>query len=132
MSPILRLRELRETSGKKQKDLARELGIANSTLSQYETGIREPDIQTLLQIAKYFEVSIGYLLGADSESFATYRDPNQELSPNEIELVKLYRSSDTVRQEVAFDVLSKSAEKKQKTIKVYRAANSKQSLKLHS
>ena len=39
-----------------------ELNLAQNTLSQYETGIREPDLKTLRLLADYFNVSIDYLL----------------------------------------------------------------------
>ena len=39
-----------------------ELNIAQNTLSQYETGIREPDLSTLKNLADYFNVSVDYLL----------------------------------------------------------------------
>lgn len=65
---MLRIKELREKSGIKQKDMANELGIGLSTLSQYETGKREPDMQTVIKIAKYFNVSVDYLIRATPES----------------------------------------------------------------
>ncbi|MBR2175652.1 MAG: helix-turn-helix transcriptional regulator [Clostridia bacterium] len=40
-----------------------DLNLAQNTISQYETGVREPDFQTLIAIADYFNVSIDYLLG---------------------------------------------------------------------
>ncbi|TCS95443.1 UTRA domain-containing protein [Hazenella coriacea] len=46
-----------------QKDAAREIGISNVTLSQYEKGIRNPDPETLLKLADLYNVSIDWLLG---------------------------------------------------------------------
>ena len=60
---MLNLRALRELRGKMQKEVANDLGIGLSTLSQYETGKREPDIKTLIKIADYFDCSADYLLG---------------------------------------------------------------------
>ena len=42
--------------------LAMELNMAQNTLSQYETGVREPDLKTLKILADYFNVSTDYLL----------------------------------------------------------------------
>lgn len=59
-----RLRELREEKQITQKSLAEILGLSSrSTIANYEQNDREPDYETLIKIAKYFEVSIDYLLG---------------------------------------------------------------------
>jgi transcriptional regulator with XRE-family HTH domain len=49
------------------KQLGAEIGVAESTVSQYETGKREPDNETLLRIGELFNVTVGYLLGAEEE-----------------------------------------------------------------
>lgn len=43
--------------------LAIELNMNQNTISRYETGKREADYKTLIQLADYFDVSIDYLLG---------------------------------------------------------------------
>lgn len=59
-----RLRGLREEKGLTQKDLAQTLGLnSKSTITNYEQNTRDPDYETLIKIAKFFEVSIDYLLG---------------------------------------------------------------------
>lgn len=58
-----RIRELRKEKGLTMKQLGSVLGLAESTISQYETGKRDPDISTLSLIAVYFNVTIEYLLG---------------------------------------------------------------------
>ena len=57
-----RLRELRESRHLRQSDVARETGIDQRTLSNYETGRTNPDSYALVQLADYFGVSIDYLL----------------------------------------------------------------------
>lgn len=56
------LRELLEEHEINQKEMAMELNIAPSTLSNYVRGLREPDFQTLKVIADYFQVTTDYLL----------------------------------------------------------------------
>ena len=58
-----KLPELRKEINISQSTLAKELGIAQNTLSQYESGKREPDNETLIKLADFFNVSIDYLLG---------------------------------------------------------------------
>ncbi|PBC87543.1 transcriptional regulator with XRE-family HTH domain [Caldicellulosiruptor bescii] len=59
----MRLKELREEANLTQNELAEKLGIGRATLSNYELGVRKPDIDTLQKIANYFNVSSDYLLG---------------------------------------------------------------------
>lgn len=59
----MRIKELREKQKIKQKELAAAIGIAPNTLSQYENGKREPDIETVKGIAAALNVSVDCLLG---------------------------------------------------------------------
>lgn len=58
-----RLKSLREENDIKQVELAKYLKVTSATLSQYEKGVREPNNETLIKLADYFDVSIDYLLG---------------------------------------------------------------------
>ncbi len=46
--------------------LSKELGLPDSTLSQYENGKRQISIGKAKKLAEYFGVSVGYLLGLDT------------------------------------------------------------------
>ena len=58
-----RISELRKDHRLKQKDLAAALGVAVSTVSNYETDCHEPDLNNLCKLADLFGVSTDYLLG---------------------------------------------------------------------
>ena len=58
-----RLLTLRKERKLRQEDMAKQLGIARTTYAMYEQGNREPDYNTLIKLATFFEVSIDYLLG---------------------------------------------------------------------
>lgn len=59
-----RLKQLRkEKKGLTQEMVAKQIGIAKTTYSAYEQGKRQPDYDTLNRLAKYFNVSVDYLLG---------------------------------------------------------------------
>lgn len=62
-----RIRELRKDRGYTMKQLGEMLDLAESTISQYETGKRQPDNETLLKLGEIFEVTVGYLLGAETQ-----------------------------------------------------------------
>ena len=62
------LREIRKKKGYSQLKVAMELNISREALSYYENGKRSPDIDMLLRMSKYFNVSIDYLItGKDFE-----------------------------------------------------------------
>ena len=62
-----RLRELRETKGLNQPELADRIGVATATICHFEKGIRKPTLDHLLKLAEVLGVSsIDYLLGKDA------------------------------------------------------------------
>lgn len=58
-----RLKKLREEKKMNKKEVAIALNLPYSTYLSYENNDREPNSDVLIRIAKYFEVSIDYLLG---------------------------------------------------------------------
>lgn len=58
-----RIADLRKQHGYTQVELAKLLGIAQNTLSQYETGYRRPTTKVIMNMAKILEVSTNELLG---------------------------------------------------------------------
>lgn len=63
-----RIRQLRKAKGITMKQLGVIVGVAESTISQYENGKRQPDFATLLKLSNYFSVTIGYILGAEEKN----------------------------------------------------------------
>ncbi len=57
------IKELRLEEGISQRELGKRLNVCNQTVSFWESGQREPDLDTLLKIAKHFQVSTDFLLG---------------------------------------------------------------------
>lgn len=58
-----RLRELRKIKKLSQKELAEEIGIARTTIANYEKDLRFPNQKILNKIADFFNVSLDYLFG---------------------------------------------------------------------
>ena len=56
------LKMLREEKNISQRQLGEDLGVVNQTVSFWETGSREPDLDMLISIAKYFDVTTDFLL----------------------------------------------------------------------
>ena len=57
-----RLKELRLEKGLSQRSLGEIFNVCNQTISFWESGSREPDLDTLVNIAHYFDVSLEHLL----------------------------------------------------------------------
>ncbi|MDO7285879.1 helix-turn-helix transcriptional regulator [Shouchella clausii] len=75
-----RLKQLRRNKKITQEDMSNMLGISRQGYGKYENGKTEPDHDTLVKIANYFEVSTDYLLGRtdtpNSES-SIYEDEDE-------------------------------------------------------
>lgn len=56
------LRAIREDRDIKQKDVAKYLNVSQNTYSQYETGVIALTSEVLINLSKYYDVSIDYLL----------------------------------------------------------------------
>jgi methanogenic corrinoid protein MtbC1/DNA-binding XRE family transcriptional regulator len=65
-----RLKELRVRRGLRQKDLAVALGLAQTTIANYEQKLRFPDEPMLVKIADFFDVSLDQLLGRTQDGGA--------------------------------------------------------------
>jgi len=72
-----RLRFLRENKKITQKELAKLINVAESTVSMYERGEREPSFEIAVRLANLFNVSIDYLLGRTDDP----TPPQQTSSP---------------------------------------------------
>lgn len=70
-----RLKELRLGRDLKQADLAHILGVSTSAIGSYERCERQPAFELLHKYAKYFNVSIDYMLCNSNETLTveTYR-----------------------------------------------------------
>lgn len=60
-----RLKELRQEKEMGQVELAKAIGVSKGIISLWENGHREPGMNNLILLAKYFSVSIDYLLGLE-------------------------------------------------------------------
>jgi len=58
-----RIAALRKRDKMSQFELAEKLGLSQQTVSKYERGLIEPDIDRLITMARIFDVSVDYLLG---------------------------------------------------------------------
>ena len=83
---MLRLKELREEKSISQQKLVENLGISQASVSKYEKGLAEPNLQLLCRMAEYFHVSADYLIGKSE-----HKSPLQTDSLSEEDAQLLYR-----------------------------------------
>lgn len=57
------LKELRIEKNLGQIELAKELGVSKGIISLWENGLREPNMYSLIKLAKFFNVTIDELVG---------------------------------------------------------------------
>jgi transcriptional regulator with XRE-family HTH domain len=63
----MRIKAMREIFKISQAALGNVVGVERSTICQYESGKRRPDVSILEAMANYFNVSIDFLMGRDFE-----------------------------------------------------------------
>lgn len=86
------LRKIRLQKGLSQKDVAEQIGVAKSTYSLYESGNREPNVQTIKKIADVLNTSADTLLGIDdynSSTLAAHFD-GEYYTADELEEIKRF------------------------------------------
>lgn len=58
-----RIKELRQSKGLTQVEVAKKVGVSNQAIHYFETGKRKPKMETWQKLADYFEVPVPYLKG---------------------------------------------------------------------
>lgn len=85
------LRFARERIGMSQKDVAESIGVAKSTYSLYESGSREPNVQTIKKLSDILRVSADELLGIEEQpqTIAAHFD-GDEYTESELDEIKKF------------------------------------------
>ncbi len=64
-SGLIGLKKIRKQKNLNQQKIAMDLNISREVISYYENGKRNPDINMLKTLSKYFNVSIDYLINGE-------------------------------------------------------------------
>lgn len=85
------LRKLREEKGVTQKQLADVISVSQQSINKYENHNIEPDIDTLIKMADYFETSVDYIVGHSKIRRKIEIVNSYDLNAEEAKLVEDYR-----------------------------------------
>lgn len=80
----MNLSKLRKENKKTQQEMANVLNIRQTSYASYESGANEPNIEKLIKLADYFNVSIDYLVGRNWQNEIGYLTPPQKECVNMI------------------------------------------------
>ena len=90
-----KLLELRKKNGLSQEDLAFELKLSQSTISNYEKGFNFPDIVTLEKYSEYFNIPIIDLIDKEAKIAYNYQNTGGE---NAFQIVKNMNNEELIEQ----------------------------------
>ena len=100
-------KEARKRKGISQAMLSAQIGVYQGSISQWEIGKTEPDVQNILKLADLYGVSTDYLLGrTDNPLSAIPADtPYMKVTPFEKTIVEAYRDLSTAEQVIVCRIL---------------------------
>ena len=104
---LTNLKKLREDASISQKALADAIGVSQQSVNKYENHNIEPDIETLIRIADFFETSVDYLIGHTSVRRRIEEVHVFELNDRESKVMEQYRSL-TSKQKACVNVVMDS------------------------
>lgn len=90
-----RIRKYREELGISQKQLAKQIGVSNGRVSNWEQGLNRPDADMLAELCCALKVSPSLLLGVSLSE--------EELSDKEWKIIRAYREKEDLQK--AVDIL---------------------------
>ncbi len=90
------LKALRLAEGRKQSEVAKQLGVTASAVSAYENGLRQPSYEVLIKFASLYKVTTDFLLGCEKKDHSPNCYSLDGLTQEQVETVlKLIKTMKT-------------------------------------
>ncbi len=106
---MLRLLELRTERKLSQRAIAQKLHISQGTYNNWEHSKTQPSIEQLIEISRFFNVSVDYLIGnADDYGLINVKD---NLAPEQRKMLQLFDRLDPDTKTALIALLHSIAEK---------------------
>lgn len=96
----VRLRELIDSRGLLMTQLAEAINSTPATISRYVAGLRKPELDKVILLANYFDVSVDWILGLEDTG-------PSKLPESQKELISLYSMATEEDRKVIQAILSK-------------------------
>ena len=93
-----RIKEKQKEHHYKQKEIVEKTGISKSAISNYISGNRVPDTETILKLSYILETSVEWLL--------TGKSTNENFTKEEQSIIAAYREADPAEQGVIKKILN--------------------------
>lgn len=100
-----KIKEARKAAGLTQKELGAVVGKGESTISEWESGKRSPEVDLLSVIAARLDTSVAALLGEEVQPVVLREVRTVAASDEENLLLQAYRAADPVYRAVALELL---------------------------
>lgn len=89
-----RVKYLRTSKKLTQEQLAKQVGLTKSVISAYETGIRMPSYDVLIQFSRIFHVTTDYLLGNETTECFGYQSLSEKQKQAISSLIEAFLNTD--------------------------------------
>jgi len=114
-----RFYELCISTGSKPNPVAKDLGISSGVLTKWKSGTTFPNGTVLINIAKYFDCSIDYLVGLSNQK----KSYNREFSSTDIDVLeKIHFLPDEEQDEIIHMINYKYVQYQKKREKLLSAS----------
>lgn len=91
-----RIKAYRKAMKLSQKELGEKIGALNTSISNWENNLNMPNADQIMALCEVFGISPRELLGANEDA----------LDPEEVEMIKQYRSLSKTRKAVVLNLIS--------------------------
>ena len=88
---IKNLKKLRAEKSVSQRALGEAIGVSQQSINKYENYEIEPDIRTLILIARYFDTSVDYLIGNSDVRRIAEETTSFDLNAEESTMIEQFR-----------------------------------------
>lgn len=108
MSYYQRIKDLREDNDLRQEDTAKIFNMHKTTYCRYEQGISTPTLDIVVQLAKYYKVSIDYIAGLTNDKGGLH-----QISTEEAQIISKYNALSDIRKGRVLQILDMLTEEQE-------------------
>lgn len=99
------LKTLRQQKGVSQQLLADFVLVSQQSINKYENHKVEPDIDTIVKIADYFDVSVDYLIGRTDVKHSAEKLNYNDLNISESKMINKFRALNDNQKECIINLI---------------------------